>query len=386
MNFKNATCIADLREIARRRVPRIFFEYCENGSYSETTLVANRRALGSVLLRQRVMVDVSNRSHAIRILGKEFSLPIVIAPTGLTGMFYRDGEIAGAQAAARAGIPFTLSTMSICSIEDVAAASHKPFWFQLYFMKDREFTRSLIDRAKKAGCDVLVLTVDLQVTGQRHRDIRNGLSVPPRATVANLLDIARKPAWLAGMLAGKRRTFGNLHGWVSDASGMANLAKWSNDQLDPSLSWKDVEWIRSIWPGKLLVKGILDPADARSAVESGADGIVVSNHGGRQLDGTCGTAAIIGEIAEEVGAQTEILFDGGIRTGADIVRAIALGATAVMIGRAFLYGLAAGGLAGVEKAVDLLKRELDVAMALTGCKTIADIDRNVILSPQSAKS
>jgi L-lactate dehydrogenase (cytochrome) len=374
------TCIEDLRQTARRRVPRSFFEYAEAGSYAEQTLNANRADLERIKLRQRILVDVSNRSTGTTILGEPVSLPLALAPIGMCGMQRGDGEILSCRAAHAAGIPFTLSTMSICSIEDVAAAVAKPFWFQLYVMKDRGFVRALIERAAAAKCSALVLTVDLQILGQRHRDIKNGLSVPPELRIKNIIDIATKPAWLLSVARGKRKTFGNIAGHVHGMKDIRYLANWTKEQFDPAMSWKDVEWIAGIWPGKLILKGILDVEDARIAAKSGAAAVVVSNHGGRQLDGAPSSISALPPIVEAVGSSIEVLFDGGIRSGQDIMRAIALGARACLSGRAYIYGLGAGGQAGVARAIEIMRNELSVSMALTGVTSIAEIDRRVIVS------
>jgi L-lactate dehydrogenase (cytochrome) len=372
------TCIADLRQLAQRRVPRAFFEYMDSGSYQEETLRANRADLEAIKLRQRVLVDVSKRSLATSVIGQEVAAPLILAPVGLTGMQRGDGEILSAQAAAAAGIPYTLSTMSICSIEDVAEATHKPFWFQLYVIKDRGFSKDLLARAQAAKCNALVLTVDLQVLGQRHRDIKNGMTVPPEIRIRNIIDMASKPAWTLGILRGKRKTFGNLVGHVKGMDNVKELAQWTAQQFDPALNWKDVEWIKTVWPGKLIIKGILDAEDAKTAAKLGADAIVVSNHGGRQLDGAPSSISALPKVVDAVGGDLEVLFDGGIRTGADVLRALALGARACMIGRAYIYGLGALGKAGVAKAIDILEKELDVAMALTGTNRVAEIGRHVI--------
>jgi len=376
--MKDITCIEDLRERARRKVPRAFFDYADAGSYAEETLRANRDDLERIKLRQRVLVDVSSRDLGTTILGAPVSLPLALAPIGLCGMQHGDGEILAARAAHAAGIPFCLSTMSICSIEDVAEATGKPFWFQLYVMRDRGFVGALIERAIAAKCSALVLTVDLQVLGQRHRDIKNGMTVPPQIRLRNVLDIGTKPAWALGILKGTRKTFGNLAGHVRGMEGVTSLAQWTASQFDPSLSWKDVEWVRSRWPGKLILKGILDVEDAKTAAKTGAAAIVVSNHGGRQLDGAPSSISALPGIADAVGTDVEVMFDGGIRTGADVVRALALGARSCMIGRAYVYGLGAGGQAGVAKAIEILRNELDVTLALTGTKSVRDIDRRVI--------
>jgi L-lactate dehydrogenase (cytochrome) len=372
------TCIEDLRRTAHRKVPRAFIDYAEAGSYAEQTLAANRADLERIKLRQRILFDVSNRSTKTTILGEPAALPLALAPIGLCGMQHGDGEILACRAAQAAGIPFTLSTMSICSIEDVAAAVDKPFWFQLYVMKDRGFIRTLIERAAAAKCSALVLTVDLQVIGQRHKDIENGMTVPPKITLKNVIDIATKPAWALSVLRGKRKTFGNIAGHYPGMDSVTVLSKWISEQFDPTLSWKDVEWIRSIWPGKLILKGILDVEDARIAAKTGAAAIVVSNHGGRQLDGAASSIAMLPPIAEAVGSQLEVMFDGGIRSGQDIARALALGAHACMSGRAYIYGLGAGGEAGVARAIEIMRNELDITMALMGVTNVDDIDRRVI--------
>lgn len=383
--MKHMTCIEDLRVAARRRVPRAFFDYADSGSYSEETFRANRDDLAHIKLRQRVLVDVSGRSTATTILGQKVSAPFALAPIGLAGMQHGDGEILAAKAANEAGIPFTLSTMSICSIEDVAQATRKPFWFQLYVIKDRGFSKDILSRAAEAKCSALVLTVDLQVLGQRHRDIKNGMTVPPEIKLSNIIDVATKPAWAWSILKGKRKTFGNLAGHVKGMENVNSLAAWIGGQFDPALSWKDVEWIKNIWPGKLIIKGILDEEDAKTAVKLGADAIVVSNHGGRQLDGAPSSISALPRVAQAVGSDTEVLFDGGIRTGADIMRALALGARSCLIGRAYIYGLGAGGQAGVTKAIDILKKEFDVTMALTGVNTVSEIGPQVLVGGEVKK-
>src|SRR5690349_22582945 len=381
-SMRTVTCIEDLRQTARRKVPRAFFDYAEAGSYSQETLRANRDDLERIKLRQRVLVDVSQRDLGTTILGEKVTLPLALAPIGLCGMQHGDGEILACRAAQAAGIPFTLSTMSICSIEDVAAAVEKPFWFQLYVMKDRGFIRALIERAAAAKCSGLVLTVDLQVIGQRHRDIKNGMTVPPQIRLGNLIDIATKPAWALSVARGKRKTFGNIAGHYPGMSSVTVLSKWIAEQFDPTLSWKDVEWIKSLWPGKLILKSILDVEDARIAAKTGAAALVVSNHGGRQLDGAPSSISALPAIADAVGADIEVMFDGGIRSGQDIARALALGARSCMSGRAYIYGLGAGGQAGVARAIEIMRNELDITMALMGLTRIADLNRDTIVDRQ----
>jgi L-lactate dehydrogenase (cytochrome) len=376
--MKHITCIEDLRQLHKRRVPKAFFDYADRGSYSEETLRANHDDLQQIKFRQRILVDVSKRDPSTTILGEPASLPLILAPVGLLGMQHGDGEIHACRAAQAAGIPFTQSTMSICSIEDIAAAVDKPFWFQLYVMKDRGFIKSLIERAIAAKCSALVLTVDLQVIGQRHADIKNGMTVPPEWSLSKLFDFATKPAWVSGVLRGKRRTFGNLVGHLKGTDDITALSTWIGSQFDTTLNWKDVDWIRSIWPGKLVLKGILDVEDAEIAAKSGAQAIVVSNHGGRQLDGAPSSIEVLPEIVDAVGSQIEIMFDGGIRSGQDVMRALALGAKSCMIGRAFAYGLGAAGEAGVAKAIDILRNELTTTMGLCGVNTIAEIGDHVL--------
>jgi len=376
--MKHVTCIDDLRLLHQQRVPKAFFDYADRGSYTEDTLRANSEKLQEIKFRQRILVDVSKRDLSTTILGEPASMPLILAPVGLLGMQHGDGEIHACRAAQAAGIPFTQSTMSICSIEDIAAAVDKPFWFQLYVMKDRGFIKSLIERAIAAKCSALVLTVDLQVIGQRHQDIRNGMTVPPEWSLSKLVDFATKPAWVAGVLRGKRRTFGNLAGHLKISEDITALSTWINSQFDTTLNWKDVDWIRSIWPGKLILKGILDTEDAEIAAKSGAQAIVVSNHGGRQLDGAPSSIEVLPEIADAVGSQLEVMFDSGIRTGMDVMRALALGAKSCMIGRAYAYGLGAAGQEGVAKAIDVLAKELTTTMGLCGVNTIAEIDDHVL--------
>ena len=376
--MKHITCIEDLRQLHKRRVPKAFFDYADRGSYTEDTLRANSEDLQQIKFRQRILVDVSRRDLSTTILDEPAAMPLILAPVGLLGMQHGDGEILACRAAQAAGIPFTQSTMSICSIEDIASAVDKPFWFQLYVMKDRGFIKALIERAIAAKCSALVLTVDLQVIGQRHQDIKNGMSVPPEWSLGKLLDFASKPSWVAGVLRGKRRSFGNIVGHVKGTEDLTKLAEWTASQFDTSLNWKDIDWIRSIWPGKLILKGILDVEDAELAAKTGAQAIVVSNHGGRQLDGAPSSIEVLPEIVDSVGSQIEIMFDGGIRTGMDVVRALALGAKSCMIGRAYAYGLGAGGEAGVAKALDILAKEMLTTMGLCGVNTIAEIDDNLL--------
>jgi len=376
--MKHITCIEDLRLLHKRRVPKAFFDYADRGSYAEETLRANRDDLQKIKFRQRILVDVSKRDLSTTILGEPSSMPLILAPVGLLGMQHGNGEIHACRAAQAAGIPFTQSTMSICSIEDIAGSVEKPFWFQLYVMKDRGFIKALVERAIAAKCTALCLTVDLQVIGQRHQDIKNGMSVPPEWSLSKLFDFATKPAWVQGVLQGKRRTFGNIAGHVKNTEDLTKLSAWTASQFDTSLNWKDVDWIRSIWPGKLIIKGIHDIEDAKLAVETGAQAMVVSNHGGRQLDGAPSSIHVLPGIADAVGDKIEIMFDGGIRSGQDVMRALALGAKSCMIGRAYAHGLGAGGQAGVAKAIDIIRNELLTTMGLCGVNTVAEIDRKVL--------
>ena len=373
------TCIEDLRILAQRRVPRMFYDYADSGSWTESTYRANSSDFARIKLRQRVAVNLENRSLASTMVGQHVSMPVARAPTGLTGMQHADGEILAAQAAEQFGVPFTLSTMSICSIEDVAANTTKPFWFQLYVMKDREFINRLIDRARAARCSALVLTLDLQVLGQRHTDLRNGLSAPPKLTIANIINMATRPRWVAGMLGTKRRGFGNIVGHATSVSDMSSLSAWTQQQFDLSLSWKDVEWIRQRWGGKLIIKGIMDAEDARLAVASGADALIVSNHGGRQLDGAQSSIEALPAIVDAVGSQIEVHMDGGIRSGQDVLKAVALGAKGVYIGRPFLYGLGAMGGPGVTKCLDIIRNELDLTMAFCGLRDLQQVDKKILL-------
>ena len=372
------TCIEDLRAMAKKRVARAVFEYVDCGSYTQATLRANRADLESLALRQRVGIDVDRRSTRSTMIGEPVAMPVALAPVGLTGLNWADGEILACRAAHKFGVPFTLSTMSICSIEDVADAVRKPFWFQLYVMRDRGFAASLIERAKAAKCSALVMTLDLQIQGQRHRDLINGLTVPPRLTAATLWDVMRKPGWVFNVLTGKRKSFGNLEGRIPDAKSLSTLGQWVAGQFDPTLSWKDVEWVKKLWGGKLVLKGILDAEDAKIAAQSGVDAIVVSNHGGRQLDGAISSIRALPEVVEAVQKKIEVWFDGGIRGGQDVLKALALGADATMIGRAYAYGLGAMGEAGVTRALELIRAELDVSMALCGIREVKEASAAIV--------
>ncbi|WP_020201525.1 alpha-hydroxy acid oxidase [Cupriavidus sp. WS] len=371
--------IEELRQRAKRRVPKMFYDYVDAGSWTESTYRANEDDLARLKFRQRVAVDFSRRNLASTMAGHTVSMPLALAPTGIAGMQHADGEILAARAAERFGVPFTLSTVSVCSIEDVAAHTTKPFWFQLYMMKDRVFIADLIRRAQVAGCSALVLTLDLQIQGRRHKDLRNGLSAPPRLTLRNLAHLARYPAWCAGMLRTPRRTFGNIVGHAPGVTGIASMAEWAQNQFDPTLTWKDIEWVRSQWNGKLILKGILDPEDARIALDCGADALIVSNHGGRQLDGAPSTISMLPRIAEAVRGEIELHMDGGIRSGQDVLKALACGARGVYIGRAFLYALGALGEAGVTRALEIIREELDMTMALCGITDVREADGRILL-------
>ncbi|MEN9769965.1 MAG: hypothetical protein RLZZ180_1595 [Pseudomonadota bacterium] len=373
------TNIEDLRVLAQKRVPRMFYDYADSGAWTESTYRANESDFQKIKLRQRVAVNMEGRSTATTMIGQKVHMPVAIAPTGLTGMQHADGEILAARAAKQFGIPFTLSTMSICSIEDVAQHAGEGFWFQLYVMKDRGFIERLIDRAKAARCSALVLTLDLQILGQRHKDIKNGLSAPPKLTLRNLINIASKPRWAMGMLGTQRRQFGNIVGHVSGVADMSSLSEWTASQFDPALNWGDVEWIKQRWGGKLIVKGIQDVQDARLAVQSGADALIVSNHGGRQLDGAQSSIEALPAIVDAVGRQIEVHMDGGIRSGQDVLKAVALGAKGTYIGRAMLYGLGAMGEAGVTRALQIIHKELDITMAFCGRTDIGQVDREILL-------
>jgi L-lactate dehydrogenase (cytochrome) len=373
------TTIEDLRRLAQKRVPRMFYDYADSGSWTESTYRANESDFSAIKLRQRVAVNMEGRSTASTMIGQPVAMPVAIAPTGLTGMQHADGEILAARAAQKFGIPFTLSTMSICSIEDIAANTTAPFWFQLYVMRDRDFIERLIERARVAKCSALMLTLDLQILGQRHKDLKNGLSAPPKLTLPNILNMMTKPAWCMGMLGTQRRQFGNIVGHVKGVENMGSLSAWTAQQFDPRLNWGDVEWIKKRWGGKLILKGIMDVEDARLARDSGADALIVSNHGGRQLDGADSTIRALPDIASAVGKQIEVWMDSGIRSGQDVLKARALGAQGTLIGRAFLYGLGAMGEAGVTKALEIIGKELELTMAFCGHTSIDTVDRSILL-------
>ena len=371
--------IADLRELARRRIPRAIFDYADRGSYDEVTFGRNLSDFAAIKLRQRVMVDVSKQQLSTTVLGEDWTIPVGIGPTGLTGLFHANGEMLGARAAQTFGVPFCLSTLSICSIEDVRSATQKPFWFQVYLMRDRGFNVELLERAKAANCSAIMLTVDMPVQGLRRRDAKNGLSIPPRLTLKNALEVAMKPGWALKVLTGKRRSFGNLEGRMAEGAGLKTLAERIAQQFDPTVTWKDLAWLRQQWPRKIIVKGILDAEDARLAVEHGVDAMVVSNHGGRQLDGARSTISALPEVVNAVAGRAEILLDGGVRTGQDVLKALALGARGCLIGKAFLYALAARGEAGVALALDIIRKELAVSLALTGANDVRNVTRDILV-------
>ncbi len=373
------TTIEDLRVLAKKRVPRMFYDYADSGSWTEGTYRANEADFQKIKLRQRVAVNMENRSTATTMVGVPAKMPVAIAPVGLTGMQSADGEIKAARAAEKFGIPFILSTMSICSIEDIAAHTRAPFMFQLYMMRDRQAMVNMIERVRKAGCSALVLTLDLQVIGQRHKDLKNGLTAPPRPTIANIVNLMTKPRWCLGMAGTRRHTFGNLVGHVKEVSDMNSLAAWTNEQFDPRLSWADIAWVKEQWGGKLILKGIQDVEDARLAVASGADALVVSNHGGRQLDGAQSSIEALPAIVAAVGSDIEVWMDGGIRSGQDVLKAWALGARGTLIGRAMAYGLGAMGEAGVTKALQIIHKELDITMAFCGHTNIQNVDKSILL-------
>jgi L-lactate dehydrogenase (cytochrome) len=374
------TTIEELRLLAKKRVPRMFYDYADSGSWTESTYRANESDFQKIKLRQRVAVNMEGRSTATTMIGQKVAMPVAIAPTGLTGMQHADGEILAARAAKKFGVPFTLSTMSICSIEDVSKGTDgHPFWFQLYVMRDRDFIERLIERARAANCSALVITLDLQILGQRHKDLKNGLSAPPKLTIPNILNIATKPRWALGMLGTSRREFGNIVGHVKGVENMGSLSAWTAQQFDPRLNWGDVEWIKKRWGGKIILKGIQDVEDARLAVESGADAMIVSNHGGRQLDGAQSSIEALPAIVDAVGKHIEVHMDGGIRSGQDVLKARALGAQGTYIGRAFLYGLGAMGQPGVEKALQIIHNELDLTMAFCGRTQMDTVDKSILL-------
>lgn len=372
------TNIEDLRVLHQKRTPKMFYDYADSGSWTESTYRSNESDFQKIKLRQRVAVNMTNRTLETSMVGEKVTMPVALAPTGLTGMQHADGEILAAKAAEKFGVPFCLSTMSICSIEDVAERTTKPFWFQLYVMKDRGFIERLIERAKAAKCSALVLTLDLQILGQRHKDLKNGLSAPPKLTIANMIDMATKPRWCLGMAMTPRRTFGNIVGYATGVGNMASLSSWTAEQFDPGLNWDDVQWIKKLWGGKLIIKGILDEQDARLAADSGADALIVSNHGGRQLDGAISSIKALPGIVDAVGKDIEVWMDGGIRSGQDVLKAWALGARGTMIGRPFLYGLGAMGEAGVTKCLEIIRNEMDITMAFTGHRDIQNVAKDIL--------
>ena len=372
----------DYQALARRRVPRMFYQYADSGSWTQNTYRRNELDFVDISFRQRVAVDMSDRSLATTLAGQEVSMPVVLAPIGMLGMQHADGEILAAQAAEKAGVPFTLSTMSICSLEDVAAHTGKPFWFQLYVMRDRDFTGDLIDRAKAAGCSALVLTLDLQILGQRHNDIRNGLSAPPRLTPGHVWQVMTRPRWALNMLGTRRRTFGNIVGYAKNVTDLSSLSSWTGEQFDPRLSWDDIAWIKQRWGGKVILKGLMDVEDARRAADSGADALVVSNHGGRQLDGAPSSIAVLPEIVEAVGERIEIHLDGGVRSGQDVLRALCLGARGAWLGRAYVYGLGARGRHGVSEVLEIIRKELDTTMAFCGERLIGNVGPHNLYRPR----
>ena len=378
-DLSKMTCIEDLRRVAQRKVPRMFYDYADSGSWTESTYRANSSDFQDIKFRQRVLVDMEGRSLATKMIGEEVKMPLAIAPTGFTGMQHADGEILAARAAEKFGVPFSLSTMSICSIEDVAENTSAPFWFQLYVMRDREFMENLIKRARAAKCSALILTADLQVLGQRNKDIKIGLSAPPKPTIANMINLATKPEWCMKMLNTERRTFRNIVGHAKNVGDLSSLSSWTAEQFDPRLSWDDVARIKDMWGGKLIIKGIMEPEDAELAVKSGADALIVSNHGGRQLDGAPSTIKALPDVVSAVGSDIEVWLDSGIRSGQDILKAWALGARGTMIGRAFLYGLGAYGEEGVTRALEILYKEMDISMAFTGHRDIHNVTEDILV-------
>lgn len=377
-DLSKITCVADMRKVYRRRVPKMFVDYCDSGSWTESTYRHNERDFHDYLFRQKVLVDMTNRSLSTTMLGEQVTMPVALAPTGLLGMQHADGEILAAQAAEAFGIPYIMSTMSICSVEDVAQATRRPFWFQLYMMKDRGFMQDLIARVKAAGCSTLVLTADLQIIGQRHKDIKNGLSTPPKPTLSNLINLATKPRWCYGMAQTKRRTFGNIVGHAKNVSNMSSLSSWTAEQFDQKLSWDDVAWVQEQWGGKLIIKGIMEVDDAQRAAQCGADALVISNHGGRQLDGAPSTISVLPEIVEAVGDKLEVYLDSGVRSGQDVLKAIALGARGTLIGRSFIYGLGAYGRDGVQRVLEIIRNEMDISMAFCGRTQITEVDKSIL--------
>ena len=378
-DLSKMTCIEDLRRVAKRKVPKMFYDYADSGSWTETTYRENTTDFQDIKFRQKVLVDMEGRSLATKMIGQDVKMPLAIAPTGFTGMQHADGEILAARAAEKFGVPFSLSTMSICSIEDVAENTSAPFWFQLYVMRDQEFMENLIHRAKAANCSALILTADLQVLGQRHKDIKNGLSAPPKPTLKNWINLATKPEWCMKMLNTERRTFRNIVGHAKSVGDLSSLSSWTAEQFDPRLSWDDVARIKDLWGGKLIIKGIMDPEDAEMAVKSGADALIVSNHGGRQLDSAPSTIKALPDVVSAVGSDIEVWLDSGIRSGQDILKAWALGARGTMIGRAFLYGLGAYGEEGVTRALEILYKEMDISMAFTGHRNLQNVDKNILI-------
>ena len=373
------TCIEDLRLLAKKRVPRMFYDYADSGSWTESTYRSNQQDFQQLRLRQRVAVNIDNRSLRTQMIGQDVAMPVALAPIGMAGMQRADGEILAARAAEKFGVPFSMSTMSICSIEDVAAQTSAPFWFQLYMMRDRDFMERLIKRAKAANCSALMLTLDLQILGQRHKDLKNGLSAPPKLSMANLLNLATKPAWSLGMLRTPRRQFGNIVGHVKGVENMGSLSAWTSQQFDPRLDWADVQWVRERWDGKLILKGVMDADDARLAADSGADAIIVSNHGGRQLDGAPSSISALPAIVAAAGPRIEVWMDGGIRSGQDVFKAVALGAKGTLLGRAYVYGLGARGEQGVTECLNIIRNELDLTMAFCGLTDIHQVDAGVLL-------
>ncbi|WP_417241763.1 alpha-hydroxy acid oxidase [Celeribacter sp.] len=376
------TNINDLKRLHKKRTPKMFYDYCESGAWTEQTFRENVTDFEKIRLRQRIAVNMEGRTTATRMIGQDVTMPVALAPVGLTGMQRADGEIKAAKAAAKFGVPFTLSTMSICSIEDVAENTDKPFWFQVYTLKDDDFMRRLLDRAKAANCSALVITVDLQIMGQRHKDLKNGLSAPPKLTVKSIANMMTKAQWGLEMLGTKRRFFGNIVGHAKGVTDPSSLSSWTAEAFDPALDWDRIAQLRKMWDGKVILKGILDVEDAKKAAEVGADAIIVSNHGGRQLDGALSSIRMLEQIIDAVGDKIEVHIDSGIRSGQDVLKAVAMGAKGTMIGRAYVYGLGAMGEAGVTKALEVIHKELDTSMALCGRRDINEVDRDILLVPE----